>query len=445
MIALLLAVSLIAAPDSVPVAQTLSLQECVRLALNRNADVVGATRGVDAATAARASMAGNFGPRVRVEGNYLRYPEAQTISFAPEGAPTPPPPATPVPPFVVREDTTTSLTVSVIQPITPLLAVHSGYRARDFGVDAARLHRKAVERDIAYQATEAYYRLLQAQRLAEVAATSVKQVEAQVTRARAFEKRGAIGRNDVLRAEIALARVTQRRIQADGAVTLASARLASVLGLPPGTEITPTSAPDSPAPPPSQTADAAVAQALTGRGELGEVDARIAQARAGRNAAWTRLSPQLNAVASYSQISGSAFQEKETRFVGLLLTWDAWDWGSSYFGAREAAAQVRQAEAASAKVRDGVALDARAAHIAYSSSVEGLSVSQAAVAQAEENYRIESRRFEENANTTFDVLDAESLLTQARAQYQTALYDSHIAAANLDRAVGKLPDGAAAK
>ena len=439
MIALALAVTLFSAP---PAAQTLSLEECVKIALEKNADVLGAEYGVDAAEAARASMAGNFGPRVRVEGNYLRYPEEQTISFGGGGtAPTPTPPATPLPqppPFVVREDTTTSLTVSVIQPITPLLAVHAGYRARDYGVDAARIRRDTVKRDIAYQATEGYYRLLQAQKLAEVAATSVKQVEAQVTRAKAFEKRGAIGRNDVLRAEIALASVTQRRIQADGAVTLATARLAMILGLPPGTPLVPADAPETP-PARATTADAAVEQALGGRGELDEYQARLRQARAGRTGAWTKLAPQLNAIGSYQRVSGSTFQEEETQFVGLLLTWDVWDWGSSYFGAREAAANVRQAEAASSKVRDGIALDARAAHVTYTGASEALTVAKAAVTQAEENFRIETRRFEESAATTFDVLDAESLLTQARAQYLTALYDSYIAAANLDRAVGAMP------
>lgn len=433
MIALVLAVTLLAAPDPAPAAQTLSLEECVRIALEKNADVLGAGFGVDAAEAARASIAGNFGPRVRVEGNYLRFPDEQTVSFSPPGAPTPTPP-----PFVVREDTTTSLTVSVIQPLTPLVAVSAGYRARDFGVDAARIHRETVRRDIAFQATEAYYRLLQTQRLAEVAATSVKQVEAQVTRAKAFEKRGAIGRNDVLRAEIALAGVTQRRIQADGAVSLASARLAMVLGLPAGTPLNPSSAPETP-PARATTADATVEQALAGRGELDEYQARLRQARAGRTGAWTKLAPQVNAIGSYQRVSGSIFQEEETQFVGLLLTWDVWDWGSSYFGAREAAAQVRQAEAASSKVRDGVALDARAAHVTYTVSVEALTVAKAAVTQAEENFRIETRRFEESAATTFDVLDAESLLTQTRAQYQTALYDSYIAAANLDRAVGAMP------
>ena len=430
MTGLVFAALLLAPP---PESQTLSLQDCVRIALEKNADVIGAGFSVDAAEAARSSMRGNFGPRVRIEGNYLRYPEEQLISLG--GGP-------PVP---VREDTTTSLTVSVIQPRTPLLAVRAGYQARDFGLNAARIHRDSVRRDVAYQATESYYRLLQAQRLAEVSAASVKQVESQVTRARAFEKRGAIGRNDVLRAEIALAGVTQRRIQADGAVTLANARLAMVLGLPPGTPISPASAPETPVAAPVTSADAAVTRALGERGELDEFDARISQARAGRNGAWTKLAPQVNAIGSYSRVTGSTFQEEETRFVGLLLTWDVWDWGASYYGASEAAAQVRQAESASANVRSGIALDARAAHIGLSTSTEGLAVAKAAVTQAEENYRIESRRYEQNVATTFDVLDAESLLTQARAQYETALYDSHIAAANLDRALGQTPGAAASK
>ena len=93
MIALAFALSVFAAPD----AQTLSVQDCVRIALEKNADVLGADFSVDAAKAARASMAGNYGPRLRVEGNYLRYPEEQTVSFSPPGAPTPTPPTGPKP------------------------------------------------------------------------------------------------------------------------------------------------------------------------------------------------------------------------------------------------------------------------------------------------------------------------------------------------------------
>ena len=61
------------------------------------------------------------------------------------------------------------------------------------------------------------------------------------------------------------------------------------------------------------------------------------------------------------------------------------------------------------------------------------------VAQAEENFRIETARYEANANTSFDVLDAETLLTQARAQALTTRYDHLVAQAALARALGGPP------
>ena len=64
-----------------------------------------------------------------------------------------------------------------------------------------------------------------------------------------------------------------------------------------------------------------------------------------------------------------------------------------------------------------------------------------AVSQAEENYRIVTKEFENNAATSFNVVDAEALLTQARGQVETARYDYLIARAALDRATGKLVDG----
>ena len=62
--------------------------------------------------------------------------------------------------------------------------------------------------------------------------------------------------------------------------------------------------------------------------------------------------------------------------------------------------------------------------------------SRTAVSQAEENFRIVTRKFEAAAATSFDVVDAEALVTQARGQVETALYDLLIARAALSRATG---------
>ena len=70
------------------------------------------------------------------------------------------------------------------------------------------------------------------------------------------------------------------------------------------------------------------------------------------------------------------------------------------------------------------------------SSREALEVARTALTQAEENYRIVTKKFDANAATSFDVVDAEGLLTQSRGQVEQALYDYLIASAALQKATG---------
>jgi outer membrane protein TolC len=69
---------------------------------------------------------------------------------------------------------------------------------------------------------------------------------------------------------------------------------------------------------------------------------------------------------------------------------------------------------------------------------EALGVARASVSQAEENYRIVAKKFDSSAATSFDIVDAEALLTQARGQVEQALYDYLIARAALQKATGEL-------
>jgi outer membrane protein len=66
---------------------------------------------------------------------------------------------------------------------------------------------------------------------------------------------------------------------------------------------------------------------------------------------------------------------------------------------------------------------------------KNIGVSRTAIARAEENFRIYQNRFNEQMSTTTDVLDAQTLLTQARSNYNNSLYDYLIARAMLENAV----------
>jgi outer membrane protein TolC len=355
----------------------------------------------------------------------------------------PPPASLTLPPLTVRNQVTWSAGVTLAQPLGALWTIYEGAKLREIGVDVANIRRESVRRDTAYQVIEAYYRLLQAMRLEEVNAKSVEQIEAQVKRAEAFFRQGTVGKNDVLRAQLGLAAVRQRKIQASGMVTLARGRFAVLLGLPVGTALEPADVPTSAPARSLMTAAQAESQAVAQRIEIRELNLRTQQAEKGIGLAKSKMVPQVNAIANYTHAEGSAFQLPNSWFIGATASWDIWEWGATYYGIPEAQARLAQAEAARKKAEDMLRLDARNSYVNVTTSAEALAVAEQAVVQAEENYRIESKRYEAANNTSFDVLDAETLLTNAKSQQQAALYDYIIAQSALARATGEEPRVAA--
>jgi outer membrane protein TolC len=289
---------------------------------------------------------------------------------------------------------------------------------------------------VAYQVTEAYYRLLQAKRLADVAQKSVEQVSAQVKRAQTFFEQGAVARNDVLRAALGLAAAEQRLIQAHGGVTLALGRLATLMGRSPDSAIETVDLASEPRIEPPVAPTQAEQNAVDSRLELKELAAHINQAESGVRMAQSKMLPQVNAVANYTRASSSLLGLPKSWFIGGTASWDLWEGGSTYYGIDTSKAQLAQVLSAKRKTEDLIRLDARSAHVGVTTAAESLDVAKHAVDQAEENFRIEQRRYESASNTSFDVLDAETQLTTARGQHQAALYDYLIAQSNLARAMG---------
>ena len=415
-----------------PAARAMSLDDCIAFAATHSPDALTGDVDVEGARAGQAGVRGELGPKVRVEGNVLRWNSAFELPFALPGSSGPPPVLT------VRDNFTWTASASVIQPVTALFVIYDAYKVQALGVDVAALRRDVAKRDVAFRVAEAYLRLLEASRLADVATTSVTQLEAQQRQAKSLLANGVIGKNDLLRADLALASARQRMIQMKGQVVLGRGRLATAMGMPTGAEID--AVPFVGDPPPSDEPSLASAEthAVANRLELRELSRRIEQEDLRAGIARLKRLPAVNVVGNYTHAEGSAFAQKDAAYVGATLSWDVWDWGTTSAGIREADVKKRQAELARTKLADEVRLEARQAFVNAATAREGLDVARAAVAQAEENYRIVTKRFEANTGTSFDVVDAEQLLTQSRAQVETSLYAYLVARLALQRATGAM-------
>jgi outer membrane protein len=416
-------------------AETMTLDQCVVSALKNNPEIASADSEIEAANATEKKTYGSFGPRVKLEAGVQVWDKSMPFSLGPLTNMIPADAASSMP--NLRDQVTWSAGATIAQPLGALWTIKEGYTLTKLGVDVAKIQREVSQRNIAFQVTEAYYRLLQAKRMTEVAEKSVEQVDSQVRKARTFFERGAVARNDVLRAELGLAAAQQRLIQARGNMTLARSRLATLMGSPAGLELEPVDQGQHSPTVSSPVVTDAEERAVRERVELKEVAARTEQARTGVRLAKSKMLPQLNLIGNYTHTAGQMFAQKNSAFIGASASWDIWEGGGTYYGIDEAKARVAQALSARRKAEDMIRLDVRSAHVGVTTAVEALEVAKHAVEQAEENFRIEQKRYESTSNTSFDVLDAETQLTTARGQYQAAIYDFSIAQSNLARAMGE--------
>ena len=88
------------------------------------------------------------------------------------------------------------------------------------------------------------------------------------------------------------------------------------------------------------------------------------------------------------------------------------------------------------ELMDGVRLDVKQASLSVLEAEQNIQVAETAVSQAEENFRINEERYKGQVATSTDVLDALTLLVQAKTNYYRALSDYNIAKARLARATG---------
>jgi outer membrane protein len=432
------------AAAAAPGPETLRLRDALARALALGPEVRAAGEGVRAADTRVDAAGAQRYPRLRAEANVLYWDSPLELAFAApaamSGGAAPAPMAMPAPKLLVRDQITSTITVSVAQPLSALVVLNRLVDLERNGAEAARADAGKARLDTAHRVAEAYVRLLQARAFADVARKSLAQVDAQLERAKIFECAGALGRVDVLRLQAAQASARQGVLRAEAAGEIARQGLALAMGAadaPPFDVVD--DFPDPPPPVRGRAGDVA-ARAAEHRPELRALRERAAQAEAGRGVAVAQLFPNVLAVGTYQHAEGMGpFQPKNAWFVGATLQWDVWDWGKTWKGVKEAEARAAQARIGAEALRDQIAFDARRRLLEVTTAYESLDAARAAREAAEEAYRLQSVRFNEGAATTTDVIDAETEVTRARNGYAQARYDYFLAQAALARAVGELP------
>jgi len=337
-------------------------------------------------------------------------------------------------PMEVQKQITSSVQLQAVQPITPLYSLASLYKMQGAALEGARLDEEAKQLQIKFRIDYTFFKLMSALELTEVTQKGIEQVEAHLKTAKSFYEAGLVGKDDVLRAETALAKVQDQHNQALAGVALARAALSIQMGIPASTMLVPKGDYPDPPPEPSLNEEKAIERALSDRPEVDSVAQKGKMADAGYQATIGALIPTIAGVFRYTHFTGSEFQREDSYFIGAQLTWNFWDLGRDFLKMKSVGHDREKAREALVGIRDQILLDVKKSWLDLRTARSSLEFNRMAIASAEENLRVVTRKYEASTATSVEVLDGQSALTQARAGYAVALYSYYTAYANLQRA-----------
>lgn len=287
----------------------------------------------------------------------------------------------------------------------------------------------------------AFFNLLRARGQEEVARAAVDAAAERLTNTEARYRAGTVAKFDLTRAEVEVANLTQRLIEAGGAVETARAALNRQMGIDTAAP-TEVAVPDIAIAPPESPKPELVAQALERRPiveiaragvEVGESSVRLE--RMGRK-------PFLSATGVYNyDAKTSGFSAGNQSWRAMLdLRVPIWDGGVTSARVEQAAAKTAAARDAMRQIELGVALEVRTAALDLEQASKRASTTEKNVELAEEALRLANVRYEAGIATLVEVTDAESSLTQARVNLVNARYDHATALARLQRATSTQPE-----
>ena len=417
----------------------LTLEESIRIALERNLKLHSVKEGVMGSEFRRKAARADFFPKWTGQYGYTRYDDPITIGSSSSVN-------------VPKDDGTKTVTISktsrdsylfgtsLVQNLFSGGSISANYRIEKLGVDLSRTNVETVKHDIVLQVRVGYFTILTTERFAEVARQAVKQFEAQLEVSKAFFEVGLIPKNDVLQAEVRLANARQAGIKAENEVALAKSAFNNFLRREINAPVTLVDILEYK--PFSLNFEESLEEAFRRRPEIRAADISVDQAKEIVKIARSPFFPTVSLSGNYSKNSDEFYLNgdlKSERWnINALATFTLWEWGKTYYRVGESKVKVTQAEDAKTQLIDGITLEVKDDYLNMLVAEKNISVAEKSIEQAEENLRLNEERYKYQVATATDVLDAVVLLAQTRLNYYSALGNFNVAKAQLERSMGRM-------
>jgi outer membrane protein len=409
-------------------AETYTLQDLYRIALRQSEKVRLSEENVAITGLTKEKALSVLFPRLTAYGGYVRFSEdkyTEPSRLFPSGQ-------------MIQPNATSQWGVRLDQSFSLSARELTALRIAQTSIEMTRYTDEAFKNLLLEEVARAYYQVLQARKIVEIAQANVERL---MLYRQAAEKRLKVGeatRTVLLRAEGELSGARSDLLQAQNAGEMARAYLARLVGLP---EIEALREETGPGATPLDPLDIFQDKAFRTRADLKAMDRQrqIAadQVRYARGAFW----PNVALTAAYAradQEPAAATLNRESLYGGVSLNFPFFEGGLRTAELQEARRRETQAELSYQDLKKTIAIEVRGVYLdlATQRGVVAFLVDQLVFAR--DNYQAVSRQFSFGLANSVDVMDANTLLVSSERKLAEATYSYHLSLLRMDRAMGIL-------
>jgi len=332
-------------------------------------------------------------------------------------------------------------TLSVAQTIYAGGQIKYAERSMHLLEEASRLDYEKNKTQIIYNTTSTLFNLFKIQQTKRIIEEDIAQVQNHVKDIKNYEKNGLALKNDVLKIELQLTDLEHSLIEINSALEIAEYNTSIMLGLPTNSSYQ-LVAGDFNRSIVLKNVEDYQNDAMAHRNDLKASDKRMGAAIIGVKSVVGNYYPSLSVGGNYyyNRPNARVFPQeanfKATWDAGVTLSWNIHSLYTNKHKVAESKANLSQTQAEKDMLTDKIQMEVNTDYETYLKNNQRIKVSEQAVAQAEENYRIVNNRFRNNTVLISDLTDANTLLLQTKINLVVDKADASLAYYKLLQSTG---------
>jgi len=414
-----------AATETNASAAVYTLEDCIRIGLERSGTAANARRDESIALALIEQTRSEALPHAQLRAGYTRLDELEEIAFEDQ-------------PVEVGTLDNYSAGAGVNQLLFSGGRLRAALRAAGWTRDLARWSRLETDRRLVLAIRTGFYGILLADAARDVAREARSQYASLLAQTEEKLRQGTAAEFDLLSARVRLANEEPVVLRAENACALAREDFRRLVNLDDGPFDLKGGLDAAPAP---VNADAMRRLALAGRALIHEMTALVALRAEDVNAARAGLRPTLGASFNYSGANSYGYMSFEDDWqwhwnAGLRMTWDVWDGRLTRGRVAEKRLEFEKARTDLDETRKSVKLEVTRACLDMARAGQSIEAARGNVELAEKALAIARTRYETGLANFLEFAEANVALSRAKLSRLLALRDYRVAEAELKFAAG---------